>query len=161
MMDPNEALEAARTMIPPDQTGSIMWWIIGTLAACVSALAAYWLKRNRAEIGAEDSLYNVSVATIKRQAAELAEKDAQMAALQREMATLHQQRNEADGRASRAAVAAENAQYMAEQCRLSADQARNEARQMQRERERDRAYIVQLRAALINAGIPVPPEPSL
>lgn len=136
-------------------------YIVATLVTAIGSLFALLYKRNRPEIGTEGSLYDAAVATIRRQTAELAEKDTNIAALHMTIAQLHAQRNDADTRASRATAAAEIAQEALKRAVAAAEAAAEECREMQAARNRDQQFIAQLRAALLTAGIPLPPEPVL
>lgn len=138
---------------------SLFKWAGGLIIGLITALAGYAVKRHRQENATEDSVFSMSAKTIDRLNAEVMQLQAVIDAQRKQILELHNARLESDGTAARAKVAAELAQEAAARASEMAKVASNEVDQMRKHRIRDAKIIALLREALIDAGIPIPPEP--
>lgn len=144
----------------PSAGQSIERWALGIASTIIVALGGFVYKNRRSGQSLEDATNQTTVVTIESQQARITQLEAKVSALLEETVKSNTTLLEAQRSANNAAIQADTATAAAATAQQAAATARAEADNLHEKVMRQAAYIRTLRAALIEAGITPPEEPT-
>ena len=153
------ASESLGGVTGPAAGQSIERWALGLAGTIIVGLGGWIYKNRRSGQTLEDTTNETTVVTIRNQQERIRELEGSVKQMLQEIQSANTTMLESQRSANNATIQADNAQAAATRATAAAEEARREANHLSVIVERQTRYILLLKAALHEAGLPLPEEP--